>query len=141
MGAVDGSQWACRETFVAVIVTNLPIIQPLLRKGASKVGLSALFSKPRSSKGESHQLESHEGTGSRFGVGSKKRRPPGPLSIPQTGAWGSDEEILPQGDGRGDGWKDDRKGIVVTQEIGVHSERGSENNVPEAAAWGYSTSR
>ncbi|KAK6199629.1 hypothetical protein LQW54_010011 [Pestalotiopsis sp. IQ-011] len=44
-GAVTGSEWACRETFVAIVVANLPIIQPLLRKGASRIGLSGLFSK------------------------------------------------------------------------------------------------
>ncbi|OTB11444.1 hypothetical protein K445DRAFT_38522, partial [Daldinia sp. EC12] len=27
-----GSAWACRETFVAIVVTNLPILQPLFRK-------------------------------------------------------------------------------------------------------------
>lgn len=44
-GAASGSSWACRETFVAIIVTNLLIIYPLIRQGAKKIGLSVLFSK------------------------------------------------------------------------------------------------
>lgn len=52
-GAATGSQWACRETFVAVVVTNLLIIYPLIRQGAKKVGLSVLFSRG-TTKGQSH---------------------------------------------------------------------------------------
>ena len=124
---------------MAIIVTNLPIIQPLIRKGANKIGLSALFSKPRGTYGESHQLQSQEPNGSRFGMGSKKRGPPShPLSIPQTTAWGSDEQIiLPQQGGSGDG---KATGIVVTQEIGVRSERASKGD-PAADDWGYGSSK
>ncbi|KAL4950989.1 hypothetical protein BDW69DRAFT_186838 [Aspergillus filifer] len=43
-GAIEGSKWACRESFVSIVVANLPIIQPLIRRGASKLGLSGLFS-------------------------------------------------------------------------------------------------
>ncbi|KAI0840111.1 hypothetical protein F5Y06DRAFT_286012 [Hypoxylon sp. FL0890] len=39
---VRGSIWACRETFVAIIVTNLPIIHPLFQKCAEKLGLSSV---------------------------------------------------------------------------------------------------
>ncbi|KXJ88378.1 hypothetical protein Micbo1qcDRAFT_207114 [Microdochium bolleyi] len=43
-GALAAAQWACREIFVSVVVTNLPIVQPLLRSLANKTGLSMLFS-------------------------------------------------------------------------------------------------
>ncbi|KAL2105309.1 hypothetical protein VUR80DRAFT_8594 [Thermomyces stellatus] len=142
-GAVSGSQWACRETFVAIIVSNVPIIQPLIRKAASKVGLSGLFSKSRGTYGESHQLQSQEPGGSRFGISSKKRgrQPSHPLSIPQTTAWGSDEQIiLPQQNGQADGKANNA--IVVTQEIGVRSERVPEGEAdPAADDWGYGTSK
>ncbi|RYC64174.1 hypothetical protein CHU98_g2050 [Xylaria longipes] len=36
-GAVSGSQWACRETFVAAVVGNLPASQPLFRSWATKI--------------------------------------------------------------------------------------------------------
>ncbi|KAK8069903.1 integral membrane protein PTH11 [Apiospora phragmitis] len=30
-GAAEGSRWACRETFVAIVVTNMPFIHPKIR--------------------------------------------------------------------------------------------------------------
>ncbi|KAF5678103.1 integral membrane protein PTH11 [Fusarium circinatum] len=143
-GAVAGSQWACRETFVAIIVTNLPIIQPLIRKGASMIGLSVLFSRGTKSASQSHQLRSSEMGGSRFNT--SRCRGPGsshPLAtVPQTTAWASDEHILPEaGKPAGAGG-----GIVVAQEISVQSEvnttseddRGRRG--PEGNDWGYKTS-
>ncbi|KAG4293654.1 hypothetical protein FPRO06_00239 [Fusarium proliferatum] len=142
-GAVAGSQWACRETFVAIIVTNLPIIQPLIRKGASMIGLSVLFSRGTKSASQSHQLRSSEMGGSRFNT--SRRRGPGsshPLAtVPQTAAWASDEHILPDaGKPAGAGG-----GIVVAQEISVQSEVTTEDDRgrrrgPEGNDWGYKTS-
>src|SRR5690606_3382097 len=111
-----------------------------IRRGASKIGLSGLFSKSRGTYGESHQLQSQEPGGSRFGVGGSKMRggqSTHRLSIPQTAAWGSDEQIiLPRGDGQADG--KGHGGIVVTQEIGVRSERAPEGAAdPAADDWGY----
>ncbi|PYH92407.1 hypothetical protein BO71DRAFT_442477, partial [Aspergillus ellipticus CBS 707.79] len=63
-GAIAGSQWACRESFVSIVVANLPIIQPLIRKGAGKIGLSGLFTSRKSTlyghRVESHPLESRD---------------------------------------------------------------------------------
>ncbi|KAM5346021.1 hypothetical protein ACJ41O_011882 [Fusarium nematophilum] len=123
-GAASGSSWACRETFVAIIVTILPIIQPLIRKGASMIGLSVLFSRQTKSNGESHQLRSSEIDGSRFGT-RKTRTQTHPLSVPQPTAWGSDEHILPKdSDGRST-HKDGNGGIIIAQEINVQSEAAS----------------
>ncbi|KAI0095660.1 hypothetical protein F4776DRAFT_658754 [Hypoxylon sp. NC0597] len=59
---VRGSLWACRETFVAIVVTNLPILHPLFKKCAEKlgtgsVGVSSTSSSRRGSK-SSHFLRS-----------------------------------------------------------------------------------
>ncbi|CEL09368.1 hypothetical protein ASPCAL12505 [Aspergillus calidoustus] len=79
-GAVSGSKWACRESFVSIIVSNLPIVQPLIRRGASKIGLSGLFSNSGGPsdyqgpsgrrRGESHQLSSGTGLKTANGGGT-----------------------------------------------------------------------
>ncbi|KAF4345625.1 integral membrane protein PTH11 [Fusarium beomiforme] len=138
-GAVAGSQWACRETFVAIIVTNLPIIQPLIRKGASLIGLSVLFSRGTKSASQSHQLRSNEPGGSRFNTSRRKGPASHPLAtVPQTTAWASDEHILPEAGKPGGG-------IVVAQEISVQTEATGGNfddrrQGPEGNDWGYKTS-
>lgn len=115
-GAVSGSQWACRETFVSIIVSNLPIIHPLIRRGANKVGLSHLFS----SKGHTSRslpLESREGRSGMNGTGrgtvtggsGKGKKSRLGRSRP------SDEYILTQDEDR-------PKDITVTQETIVHSD-------------------
>ncbi|KAM5349158.1 hypothetical protein ACJ41O_008981 [Fusarium nematophilum] len=147
-GAISGSSWACRETFVAIIVTNLPIIQPLLRKGASMIGLSVLFSRQTRSASESHQLRSSELGGSHFtGTRSRRRGPPHPhpLSVPQATAWGSDEHILPgDSDGKSSA-KDANGGIVIAQEISVESEEAPKKDGrgprdPAANDWSFKVS-
>ncbi|KAI1075856.1 hypothetical protein F5B20DRAFT_584819 [Whalleya microplaca] len=123
-GAVSGSQWACRETFVAIIVANLPILQPLIRKGAEKIGFSALFSRTTRS-GNSQPLGSRDpGRGYQL---NSRRKAPHPLSIPQTTAWGSDEHILSEDQKRPA--KAGSKDIIVDQEISISTE-----TVPAAAA-------
>lgn len=88
-GAASGSRWACRETFVAIVVTNLLIIYPLIRQGARKIGLSALFSTkgtegnrygyddrgyPLGSGARAHNSKSGSRTlGSHIGVSSSSR--------------------------------------------------------------------
>ncbi|KAI8952133.1 hypothetical protein F4801DRAFT_589196 [Xylaria longipes] len=72
-GAISGSQWACRETFVAV-VRNLPTPQPLFRTWATKVGLSGSY--PLSSMGNCN----------------KKRV--APISHYTGTAWAGDERIV-----------------------------------------------
>ncbi|OKL61462.1 hypothetical protein UA08_03087 [Talaromyces atroroseus] len=94
-GAVSGSKWACRETFVSIVLSNLPIISPLIRTCANKIGLSVLFSSTgRPSR--SHPLSSKRDTGHEL---RKRSEHSHPLSIPGTTAWDSDEHILAQQDG------------------------------------------
>ncbi|KAL4980452.1 hypothetical protein BDW66DRAFT_166562 [Aspergillus desertorum] len=61
-GAIEGSKWACRESFVSIVVSNLPILQPLIRRGASKIGLSGLFSNS-GGKGSSYKYGGGRGRG------------------------------------------------------------------------------
>ncbi|KAK2471374.1 hypothetical protein H9L39_17605 [Fusarium oxysporum f. sp. albedinis] len=145
-GAVSGSSWACRETFVAIVVTNLPIIQPLLRMGSRMMGLKGLFSSQTNTAGESHQLRSSEPGRSRFGTSRGRERPPRhPLSAPQATAWGSDEYILREdSDGKNSGRTDDSGGIEITQEINVRLEEVPAANPrdttpPAANDWGFKT--
>ncbi|KAH8883761.1 hypothetical protein GQ53DRAFT_882264 [Thozetella sp. PMI_491] len=93
-GAISGSQWACRETFVSIVITNLPIIQPLIRAVADKVGLSALISKS-SRQASSHPLGSKDRGTQAFEL-SKKDVDSKVLSKSQSSAWDSDEHILRQ---------------------------------------------
>ncbi|KAL4920919.1 hypothetical protein BDW62DRAFT_220364 [Aspergillus aurantiobrunneus] len=124
-GAVDGSKWACRESFVSIIVANLPVIQPMIRRGAKRIGLSALFSRSggQSSYGNGrdrrHQgdypLASHDkGAATVTGRGRMRGLR---MSVNHATAGGSDEEILAEG-GKGQG----RGQITVTQETVIERE-------------------
>ncbi|KAH7028190.1 uncharacterized protein B0I36DRAFT_272104 [Microdochium trichocladiopsis] len=121
-GAISGSQWACREIFVSAVVTNLPVIQPVLRKLANNMGLSVLFSRSggRSGKGAGHGgsgksyplgSNPHQGSHSKgYGLGSRATRfgtrngtvvgggdegsAGGGANTTTVAAWGSDEHIL-----------------------------------------------
>lgn len=118
-GAVSGSKWACRETFVSIIVSNLPIIQPLIRKGFRKVGLSHVFSSSGKTSGQPYQLSSRGGlkTLTNRGEGDTKKsktNTAAPTHM-QSSAWGSDEHILAQSE-------PSSKDITVVSETVVHSE-------------------
>ncbi|KAL4763822.1 uncharacterized protein BDW70DRAFT_171914 [Aspergillus foveolatus] len=79
-GAIEGSKWACRESFVSIIVSNLPILQPLIRRYASKIGLSGLFSNS-GGKGSSYKYGGGRGKGT-----SRRREGDYPLtSVTGTG--------------------------------------------------------
>lgn len=54
-GGHAASEWGCREIFVSIVVANLPIIQPLMRKLASKLGLDMLFSSSDTRPAQSNQ--------------------------------------------------------------------------------------
>ncbi|EKV04664.1 putative srpk [Penicillium digitatum] len=96
-GAESGSRWACRETFVSIVVSNLPIIQPLIRKIFKKIGLSTVFSSSEKTTGNPYQLSSRGmKTLTNRGEGDNKRsktNAAAPTHM-QASAWGSDEHIL-----------------------------------------------
>ncbi|CAI7654726.1 unnamed protein product [Penicillium glandicola] len=131
-GAESGSQWACRETFVSIVVSNLPIIQPLIRKGFRKIGLSHVFSSSGKTSGQPYQLSSRGlQTLTNRGEGDNKKNKTNAAapSHMQTSAWGSDEHILSQSE-------PSSKDITVVSETVVQSEPW---NLHEGAGVGSST--
>ncbi|KAL4959768.1 uncharacterized protein BDV14DRAFT_184071 [Aspergillus stella-maris] len=141
-GAIEGSKWACRESFVSIVVSNLPIIQPLIRRGASKLGLSGLFSNSggpsdytygpsgRRREGD-YPLTSQDA--SRLDTSTKKkgrfRRGMGSTgfgtSVHHTTAMGSDEQILFEGkNGKGE----PGPGITVTHETVIEREEAGSSD-------------
>jgi hypothetical protein len=144
-GAVSGSKWACRETFVSVVLSNLPIIVPLIRSAASKIGISVLFSTiGRPSK--SQPLSSKRDTGHELQKRSGHRHP---LSIPGGTAWDSDEHILAQEDGtnvssessvKRNKYREQRpseddgfaKQITVVQETVIRSDPARDQSMPSS---------
>lgn len=89
--------WSVRESFLAMIISNAPIVIPLLRRWFMNVtGLGS--SQAKSSKDGSYTIDSNaksSGLGSRGPQRSKdskkKKKFHHPLSLPTK--WGSDEEI------------------------------------------------
>lgn len=128
------------------MVTNLPILQPLMRRGASKIGLSGLFSRSSPTRDESYQLKNDD-NGASASMFDTRRKQDGsrlhPLSNSQTTAWGSEERILDAGmHGKSAATKDG--GIVVAQEIYVESKHMSAADSgtadPAHNDWGLKTS-
>ncbi|KAI1776582.1 hypothetical protein F4818DRAFT_353642 [Hypoxylon cercidicola] len=116
-GAVTGSEWACRETFVAIVVTNLPIIHPFFRKAAIKIGSSALFSKAARST-DNYPPESEQ---SRSGLRPSQRRHMHAPSVPRSLSSTSDQSALNRGEYL-DGYKQSPGGsgsVVVSREFTV----------------------
>ncbi|KAJ6149851.1 hypothetical protein N7471_001050 [Penicillium samsonianum] len=117
-GALSGSKWACRETFVSIVVSNLPIIQPLIRKGFRKIGLSHVFSSSEKKSGQPYQLSSRGlKTLTNHGEGDTKKSKTSAAAPThmQSSAWGSDEHILAQSE-------PSSKDITVVSETVVQSE-------------------
>ncbi|OKL55473.1 hypothetical protein UA08_09199 [Talaromyces atroroseus] len=86
-GAEAAGSWACRETFVAVVIGNVPMIYPLLRRLVRRQGLFSI------SNGDSYELS--EGfTASSSSKRKKKFRHP--LSLPTEIQWNtaSDEQMI-----------------------------------------------
>lgn len=132
-GAEQAGSWACRETFVAVVIGNVPMIYPLFRRAARRAGI--FFTTRAGSQGYTAYPLS-DGDTSNTGY-SKRRRFRHPLSIPGDTQWNtvSDEQmILPTsrqqpptctGGGEGD-WdanshSSHNGGIKVVHETIVHS--------------------
>lgn len=123
-GAQQAGNWAVRESFVAVVIGNLPMIYPVLHRGVRRLTGSQRSSKPRS------DMPGMSGSGSRtfelgrsgmFGGGARK------------GAAGGAErrESFATDDSRGRivepgfGDKERALGISRTVETEVHVEDGA----------------
>ncbi|KAI1802955.1 hypothetical protein F4811DRAFT_364952 [Daldinia bambusicola] len=115
----SGSAWACRETFVAIVVTNLPILQPLFRKCMKR-----LRSRNTMAGRNCEQLTS-SGKYQRYRLAYNKFFSRPATCPPNTNAWGSGERILSISHGQRRAStvaKLPPGGIIVDQEIFVISE-------------------
>ncbi|OAX84488.1 hypothetical protein ACJ72_01159 [Emergomyces africanus] len=96
-GAQSAGSWAVRETFIAVITTNLPMIFPLMKRCSSSV-FGSLMTSLRSSKRTGHETPKELRTfGGSSGHNSGHRRGRGPPTanpIPNTTFSESEERIM-----------------------------------------------
>ncbi|KAI3070915.1 hypothetical protein CBS147353_6625 [Aspergillus niger] len=98
-GASQAGSWACRETFVAVIIGNAPMIYPMCRRLAMRAGW---YMSTKGTKGSSQSYPLSEGAAHSGTDNSKNKRRKfkHPLSLPDT-QWNtiSDEQMmLPPGE-------------------------------------------
>ncbi|KAB8227200.1 hypothetical protein BDV23DRAFT_191355 [Aspergillus alliaceus] len=93
-GAQQAGSWACRETFVAVVIGNAPMIYPLCRRIARRAGW--YISTKGMASGQSYPLTDSGGRSGTRTKESRKKRFRHPLSIPETQTgWGEERGILP----------------------------------------------
>ncbi|GAB1218634.1 hypothetical protein ATERTT37_007897 [Aspergillus terreus] len=100
-GASQAGSWACRETFVAVIIGNAPMIYPLVRRIAKRAGwYVSTLTTGRGTHSQSYPL-SESDAHDRSTMHSKRRKFRHPLSIPDT-QWQtvSDEQMILPGRGQ-----------------------------------------
>ncbi|OQE41946.1 hypothetical protein PENCOP_c004G06770 [Penicillium coprophilum] len=128
-GAQQAGSWACRETFVAVVIGNIPMIYPLMRRFTRRAGLYI------SSRGGSQSYPGYPLSDADTGGYAKRKKFRHPLSIPGDTQWNtiSDEQmILPNSRQQpatctaGDGdWEShsqsSQTGIKVVHETIIHS--------------------
>ncbi|KAH6649351.1 hypothetical protein F5144DRAFT_616551 [Chaetomium tenue] len=128
-GAVSGSEWAIREEFVSIVVSNLPILYSPIRSFCNKIGLSALFSTHDTNNNTPFEGRTIGGGGA---GGSYPLRKPNKDPHGTVPAWGSDEQILCE-----NGIQDPARDIVVAREVAVESEAGSVKG-PPGSSWATS---
>ncbi|KAJ5764652.1 hypothetical protein N7533_003333 [Penicillium manginii] len=90
-GAQQAGSWACRETFVAVVIGNMPMIYPLIRRVARRAGLF-ITTRSGSQSYPAYPLSEGENT---TGY-SKRKKFRHPLSLPADSQWNttSDEQMI-----------------------------------------------
>ncbi|KAJ5092648.1 hypothetical protein NUU61_007518 [Penicillium alfredii] len=91
-GAQQAGSWACRETFVAVVIGNAPMIYPLFRRAARRAGLY-LTTKAGSQSYPAYPLSDNDTSNHGYPKRKKFRHP---LSIPADTQWNttSDEQMI-----------------------------------------------
>ncbi|KAJ5213780.1 hypothetical protein N7449_000949 [Penicillium cf. viridicatum] len=130
-GAQQAGSWACRETFVAVVIGNIPMIYPLVRRFTRRAGLYI------SSRGGSQSYPGYPLSDADTGGGGYSRRKKfrHPLSIPADTQWNtiSDEQMIlptsrqqpPTCTAGGGDWEShsqsSQNGIKVVHETIIHS--------------------
>ncbi|KAK4201659.1 hypothetical protein QBC40DRAFT_197698 [Triangularia verruculosa] len=123
-GAISGSQWAIREEFVALVVTNLLILQAPIRNFCTKIGLGMLFSTRRNTSNKAYEGRTIGG-GYPLETPTAGTKPDGTVAAWDRAAWDSDEQILCENGTQ-------NKNIVVAREVAVESESGS---LKEPGGW------
>ncbi|KAF3399966.1 hypothetical protein F1880_007996 [Penicillium rolfsii] len=90
-GAQQAGSWACRETFVAVVIGNVPMIYPLFRRVARRAGLYITSRGGGSESYQAYQLSGGDTSGY-----AKRKKFRHPLSIPGDTQWNtvSDEQMI-----------------------------------------------
>ncbi|RWQ96969.1 hypothetical protein C8Q69DRAFT_211252 [Paecilomyces variotii] len=137
-GAQQAGSWACRETFVAVIIFNVPMIYPLFRRILRRIGIL-----PSESQDAISDQPNTPGNSS----GYKRRIYQHPLSVPET-RWGNDEQYIleaqtPDTGNAGSHSLEQRRsrldGIKVTLETSVQSaaDREDDRSLGHKTATGY----
>ncbi|KAJ5787858.1 hypothetical protein N7457_002848 [Penicillium paradoxum] len=91
-GAQQAGSWACRETFVAVVIGNIPMIYPLVRRVTRRAGLY-ISTKSSTENYAGYQLSEGDTGG---GGDSRRKKFRHPLSIPGDTQWNtiSDEQMI-----------------------------------------------
>ncbi|KAE8379390.1 hypothetical protein BDV26DRAFT_170520 [Aspergillus bertholletiae] len=126
-GAQQAGSWACRETFVAVVIGNAPMIYPLFRRIARRAGW---YISTKGVSANSYPLSDSEAMGghnsSTMHSSSRKRRFRHPLSLPDT-QFNDEQTILPKSEPticEAGAWDEDsrgsQEGIKVVRETIVH---------------------
>lgn len=122
-GAQAAGSWAVRETFVAVVIGNIPMIYPLTRRGVQKVYSMAGASKyGRSSRSNGYPLD-----------GDSLPLKPGPDKAESRGKRRSLHALPTTWNDDGDlatGWESDMCGSIG--HVKSHSQKASVTETPEA---------
>ncbi|KAI2623187.1 hypothetical protein GGR54DRAFT_646361 [Hypoxylon sp. NC1633] len=120
-----GSAWACRETFVAITVTNLPILHPLFQRCAEKLGVRNVRLNP------GRTVATGTGTGKRsHPLSSLSRNRRREENLPDPNAWTSEERILVQPSGHGHGTSTSATATATA----TAARNPNPNSIPSASA-------
>ncbi|KAA6410620.1 MAG: short-chain dehydrogenase reductase sdr [Lasallia pustulata] len=117
-GAQQAGSWAVRETFVAVVINNVPMIQPFLTRLAKKVGVS--FSTIGSGGDSSHDTPLEDRS-----KASRKPRTANPLSVSSSAECIIEERWRKDQNRSLDRAVDAKQGINVASDTMVHFESPS----------------
>ncbi|KAL2007602.1 hypothetical protein VTN00DRAFT_9040 [Thermoascus crustaceus] len=114
-GAQQAGSWACRESFVAVAINNIPMIYPLARRLLRQTGL---YPFNPSYGSQEYPLSAEELRDMR----KRSQKYPHPLSLPTETKWESEEQVILRPSG-----EESKEGIMVTHETTVQRMNKEEN--------------
>lgn len=96
-GASQAGSWACRETFVAVIIGNIPMIYPVVRRVARRAN-GYLISSRRGDQSSLAYPLSEDQNNTDKSAQNRRRKFRHPLSIPGDSMWintvNNDEQMI-----------------------------------------------